>query len=104
PIEGQVASVDHLDQCVQHLAFLPHLIAEAEMLFAFDQAQCLNGCRLGCHSISHIADSARALPAGYFFSINCRISEKYANPQNRSISTRYCFAASGPLGSLRPLA
>src|SRR5437764_944879 len=60
PVERELAAVDHVDQRVQHLALLPHFVAEAEVLAALDQADRLGRrdrtgaaraarCTRGCH-------------------------------------------------------
>ena len=42
PIEGKVATIDHLDETFEHLGFFPNLIAEAEVMATFDKAQHTN--------------------------------------------------------------
>src|SRR5690349_2704378 len=45
PVEREIAAVDHFDEGIQDFGLLPDLVAEAEMLAPFDEAQRLQRAR-----------------------------------------------------------
>lgn len=40
PVERQVATIDHVDQRIEHPGLLPDLVPKAEVLLSFDQTEC----------------------------------------------------------------
>src|SRR3954471_5712567 len=108
PVEAGVAPIDQFHQRIEHLCLTPDLVSKAEVLVAFDEAECLGAlCLRALHEKLLEARSQepgarrRPEPTGSWLLARCSshlfperysrslISALYANPQYRSMLTRY---------------